>query len=756
MRMTTMEEEEAKAPVWVRLSFADRHLLSKAQRSEGLRRSWVLLRPELKTVADFSRDISTRFGLTSGSDHGLFLSMDGFLIPPSESTSIFRDNDKIRVKGGIVKEKEQEAVTPTASAPQIVENEIIYNGGDAIEKENRKKKKRKKPLPEEPSLKGQQEEVERLICPKKKKLKSVANERPVILNEKKNYMPAVATPSQFHPVDQQPNALVLASGRHQQGASISKSTSTRFHGVANGKNANGTCTGYDNQQSSRRYLVPGQTRFMSPGAGPSNWQEKGSKKPFQGDKNMIKNTSWRPRSEVNNPTVHNRNWQQWTDCSCPTNSQLRMDNNFTTEETAEKTIRYGEEINKDKLDFESLYPPACLPREGDIIAYRLDIIDSLGCPDLSSFRVGEVIVFDPVLMIIFVRPVHEYPTPECEISEFEKSMYKEDGGLEIDFECLVDLRLVKECLVRTAPKMHNSGKWKSNSKASNGQNGTESSLPLLGGNDNNVNSAWEVGEASNAKEATESGWGAWPPSTTRAGVGSSRPSMGQYGATFWSHDDFSRGKNCRDGENGNSNSAWMANDEAANANEGTQAQNNSWDTWPQRADQASASWSHMGQHGSGVGGSWVGFSSGKRRGNGENNNSNSAWEANGVTANANEGTRAQNNSWDTWAQTADQASASWSRMGQHGSGFGSWGGFSSGERRGNGENNNSNSAWEANGVTANANEGSRAQNNGWDAWAPNANRASASCSRVGQHGNGFGSWGCFSRGGRRGRRGRRG
>ncbi|KAJ1704732.1 hypothetical protein LUZ63_004511 [Rhynchospora breviuscula] len=689
-----MEEEEAKAkakakaPVRVRLSFADQHLLSKAQKSEGLRRSWVVLRPELNTVADFSRDISTRFGLSSRSGHGLFLflSMDGFLIPPSESTSIFRDNDKIRVKGDIFKEKgEEEAVTPTASAPQIVENEIIYNGADAIEKKNRKKQKRKKPLPEEPSLKGQKKVVERLICPKKKKLKLVINERPVILNEKKNYMPAVATPSQFHPVDQQPNALVRASGRHQQGASISKSTSTRFHGVSNGKNANGICTGYGNQQSLRRYLVPDQTRFMSPGAGPSNWQENRSKKPFQGDKNMIKKTSGRPRSGVNSQTVHNRNWQQWTDSSCPTNSQLRMDNNFTTEETAEKTIRYGEEINKDELDFESLYPPACLPREGDIIAYRLDIIDSLGCPDLSSFRVGEVIVFDPVLMIIFLRPVPEYPTPECEMSEFEKSMYKEDGGLEIDFECLVDLRLVKEYLVRTAPKMHNSGKWKSKSKASSGQNGTESSLSLLGGNDNNVNSAWEVGEASNAKEATESGWGAWPPSTSRAGVGSSRPSMGQYGATFGSHDDFSRGRNCRDGENGNSNSAWMANDEAANANEGT---------------------------------------------------------------------RAQNNSWDTWAQSADLASASWSRMGQHGSGFGSWGGFSKGERRGNGENNNSNSAWEVNGTTANANEGSRAQNNGWDAWAPNANRACASCSRVGQHGNGFGSWGCSSRGGRRGRSGK--
>ncbi|KAJ3709050.1 hypothetical protein LUZ61_012755 [Rhynchospora tenuis] len=630
-----MAEEETKAPVRVRLSFADRHLLSKAQRSEGLRRSWVLLGPELKTVADFSRDISRRFGLSCGSGHGLFLSMDGFLIPPSESTSIFRDNDKIRVKGDIIKEEEEEeAVTPTTSAPQIVGNEIINNGGIATVKKSQKKK-RKKSLPEEPSLKGKQKEVEILNCPK-----------------------------------------------HQHGASISKSTSTRFYGVSNGKNANGTCARYDNRQSLRRYLVPGQTRFMSPGAGPSNWQDNRSKKPFRGDKNMIKKTSWKPRSGVNRQTVHNRNWQQWTDPSGP-NSQLRMDNNFTTEETAEKTICYGEEINKDKLDFESLYPPACLPREGDIIAYRLDIIDSLGCPDLSSFRVGEVIVFDPVLMIIFLRPVPEYPTPECEMSEYERSIYKEDGGLEIDFECLVDLRLVKECQMRTAPKVHNSGKWKSKSKASNWKNGSESSLSLLGGNDKNMNSAWEVGEASNAKEATESGWGAWPPSTSRAGAGASRPSMRQYGARFGCHGDFSRGRNCRDGENGNFNSTWEANDEAANASEGTRAQDNSWDTLAQSADRANASWSHMGQHGCGFG-SWGGFFRGEKRGDGENDNCNSAWEANGVAANAIERTQAQNNCWDAWAPNASRATASCSHMGQHGHGFGSQGCFSRGGRRGRG------------------------------------------------------------------------
>lgn len=56
-----------------------------------------------------------------------------------------------------------------------------------------------------------------------------------------------------------------------------------------------------------------------------------------------------------------------------------------------------------------------------------------------------------------------------------------------------------------------------------------------------MKSAWEVGEASNAKESTESGQGACTPSTSRAGP--SGPSVGQYGSGFGLHDDFPRGGN---------------------------------------------------------------------------------------------------------------------------------------------------------------------------------------------------------------------
>ncbi|XP_078170379.1 uncharacterized protein LOC144564651 isoform X2 [Carex rostrata] len=611
-------EEETKVPCRVQLVFADRHLLSKGQRSEGFRRSWVVIRPDLKTVAEFCRDITSRFGLSTTSSHGLFLYMDGIIIPSSESTSFFRDNDKIRINGAVTKKKKKKAVATPVSPPQIEGNELINKGtivssngislNDNGEDANKKKKERKRPF-EETSSKREQQEVERPTSPKKKKLKLVGNERPITINERRKNIPPVATPSQFHTVNQQPNAPVLTSARNKQVASINKSTSTGFRGGPKGKNVHGACPGNGTHQPLPSHLRPGQARFMSPGAGPSNCQDNRPR----GDGTWTKGTSWKPKSRFNGPNAHNRNWQPRRDSSGRNaiNSQLRSGNNFTTEESVEKIIPRGEEINEDKLDFESLYPLPNLPREGDVIAYRIDINDYLGCPELSSFRVGRVIVFDPVLMIIFLLPVPEYPTPDCEMSEFEKSMYKEDGSLEIDFESLVDLRLVKEGQVKTAPKMHKSGKV-NKSKDSSCQDGAENSLSLLGRNDNNMNSAWEVGEASNAKEATETDWGASAPSTRRDSA--TWPSAGQYATGFGPHGDYSRGWNSNV-SNGNSNSAWETNGEAANADESIPPQQNGWDAWEPSTSRAGASWSRMGQHGSGFG-SRGGYSRRGRRGSG--------------------------------------------------------------------------------------------------------------------------------------------
>ncbi|KAJ6842906.1 coilin-like [Iris pallida] len=85
-----------KAPARIRVVFDDQKLLSRSQRLEGLKHSWLLLTPELATIADVADQLRERFGLKRSC--GLLLSMDDFVLPSFESTCILKDRDIIRVR----------------------------------------------------------------------------------------------------------------------------------------------------------------------------------------------------------------------------------------------------------------------------------------------------------------------------------------------------------------------------------------------------------------------------------------------------------------------------------------------------------------------------------------------------------------------------------------------------------------------------------------------------------------------------------
>ncbi|KAF7124125.1 hypothetical protein RHSIM_Rhsim12G0039400 [Rhododendron simsii] len=85
--------------VRLRVEFEDRHILSKSQRSERLIRSWLLLKPlSQETISDLSSYLLDIFDLYHSCPNGLILSMDGFVLPPFESTCILKDKDVISVK----------------------------------------------------------------------------------------------------------------------------------------------------------------------------------------------------------------------------------------------------------------------------------------------------------------------------------------------------------------------------------------------------------------------------------------------------------------------------------------------------------------------------------------------------------------------------------------------------------------------------------------------------------------------------------
>ncbi|KAJ6430378.1 hypothetical protein OIU84_021725 [Salix udensis] len=66
--------------------------------TEGLIKCWILLKPQHKTISDLSSHILRVFDLHNACPHGLLLSMEGFALPPFESTCILKDKDIIRVE----------------------------------------------------------------------------------------------------------------------------------------------------------------------------------------------------------------------------------------------------------------------------------------------------------------------------------------------------------------------------------------------------------------------------------------------------------------------------------------------------------------------------------------------------------------------------------------------------------------------------------------------------------------------------------
>ncbi|CAN4090648.1 unnamed protein product [Withania somnifera] len=115
----------------LRLTFEDPHILSDLQKSEGLRCSWLLLKPQLHTtISLLSSHILSSFQLHRSCPHGLLLYMDGFLLPPFESTCILKDKCIVSVKkkGGVLPIEANDAPN-VAENIRIVEKQPVKTGG---------------------------------------------------------------------------------------------------------------------------------------------------------------------------------------------------------------------------------------------------------------------------------------------------------------------------------------------------------------------------------------------------------------------------------------------------------------------------------------------------------------------------------------------------------------------------------------------------------------------------------------------------
>ncbi|KAJ3671735.1 hypothetical protein LUZ60_007814 [Juncus effusus] len=651
------------ARVRLRLLFSDRGLLTKNQRADGLRRCWLLLRPEMRTVGELASVVYRRFNLRRTCPHGIFFTMDGFVVPSFESTCIFLDKDLVRVhklskKKKLISGRNEDQPTEilaVESREEIEEENAAQN--ETLYLEDKKKSKRK--------LK----DLEKPECSKKKKRQKLNKtpEKPLIIQENsENVVEEQSQDSESNksihedqnedlennenthevqnedsettahtssdnetekssPVEQgrkiplevsrdersSPDANVglspveternnqmevpsheynenrtqinarharkkLRRSRRRRKAqrelkrelknlAIEKKQSALLRNEIP-SSSNQEIAWKDSREIAEKEIIekpsvvvpvvvrPGHIRFESDDddAGPSKKQQNVSTNEqfnlptenFQWNGiTKAKGQKWGQGSKRKNDSFNESNWtsSNWQNENNNNENNMQAKEKYTTENGK------GKAITKD-LNLESLCALTRAPKEGDIIVYQVVELSPITfCPEVSSHRVGEVKMYDPILNKIILTPVPEYPIfPEKNENDLDNenedetldladlSIYKEDGSLEIEFSALLDLRLLKEkennsesasasSLSRKSKNkstiiINNNNSWENNASVNNApnynNNNWNESNSYQQNNNNLETESNNIPTGTGENQTEQNGWEKWAPNTS--------------------------------------------------------------------------------------------------------------------------------------------------------------------------------------------------------------------------------------------------
>ncbi|KAM3754011.1 hypothetical protein ACB098_03G136100 [Castanea mollissima] len=490
--------------VRVRLEFKQRHLLKKSQLKEGLKRSWFLLKPEIETISDLTTHLLHNFDLLRSCPNGLILFMDGFVLPPFESTCILKDKDIVcvRRKGDKVFDsiKAGDRVDSIVVVDEDVEEQGVVDGlkllaNDEFDKEcdecddcghERKVSKKRKAS-------------RKLHSPKRKKSKVAATDKCLVV-----------------PEDDQTNVHAEDNGNlHHSEALLKKRVKKDKSSKLPGERDKSSALGSNEKSNGTTKSTPNVKRFCQ-------LQENGNesvnvshgpgetKKQYQGqiakkdEESPVKDTQkvseeqkqpdedsdeegdvvpivirpghirfGRPSKDADPSVQQNeipRESSQWNGITCKKKGQKwGIEKNAShkwndrmswNQESSDMRTSERKTPATNPIDFDKLLPYTSMPKEGDVIAYRLIELSSSWTPELSTFRVGKISRYYPESKRIFLVTVPEYPIDSKKIAEESEeeygaqpaaSLYGEDGSLKIDYSSLVDVRIVK-------PGNFNSGK----------------------------------------------------------------------------------------------------------------------------------------------------------------------------------------------------------------------------------------------------------------------------------------------------------
>ncbi|XP_023545489.1 coilin-like isoform X3 [Cucurbita pepo subsp. pepo] len=438
--------------VRVRLVFEEGRLLSKPQRRNGLKRSWILLKSHLHSISDFSSYLLDLFLLRDACPHGLLLSMDGFVLPPFEPTSILKDGDIVRVKKSednviaVETMADMEEGQPAGLDVQLLANEELV-------KECTDYKNEAEQDDEHYDLLNQLEDTvdvgskEKTVCRKRKALKTVHSSK----KKKNRFAPTdkcLASPSNLQQFHTDHNC------RSQQEVSVSDKSLVEKRKSSNGntgtnkkqkqvqqrivRNSNGKLPVENYFEDSEQLddssvdegivpveTRPGHVRFLPLDQGEANQFVH----PAQASMDTARSNGITIKNEKKWGKGKSSFWR--SNCNCEgqsSKSQAKKDSS----------------TRKCPIDFNELRPCLSLPERGDIIAYRLIELSSSWTPEFSSFRVGKVSWCNPEANKIMLIPVPEYPFVfKAMNEEAVKHPYAEDGSLKADYSSLVDIRIVE-------------------------------------------------------------------------------------------------------------------------------------------------------------------------------------------------------------------------------------------------------------------------------------------------------------------------
>lgn len=541
--------------VRVRVVFEGQHILSEAQKKEGLKKSWILFKPNhLKTISDLADYLLRIFHLQHSSPRGLVLSMDGFVLPPFESTAIFKDNDVVCVRRK--REASSELITlndranaleavqivkqPVQTGLKLLANEEFYQekASHESESEEHDHEMSLEQTPDVNKTSKKRNASKKLRGSKRKKSKlSTAEETPVVVedvqnvckvkngrssrdrsllkkdndrsllkkdkssdvqgNQEKWRTPETGETSnciskcipdakRFSELQENGKGNVDVSSTPvgtkkfpsrsarrkkakrqwlREQAKIEKmelhqkqlNSKVNFHSP--GKDSqilsdehqqpDPVSQGKDNKRSSDGYqqpdpngdadddvvpvvIRPGHIRFEPLG-------KVDDTQAVQQNQTPLETFQW-------NGITSKKKGQKWGKEKAAFSKKSIYENFDQLSEmpSIEKEISIGKDVEFDKLP-----PYISLPKEGDVIAYRLIELTSSWTPEPSSFRVGKISWYDSDTNKIFLAPVPEYPlafekkTDEEASALHSDTLYGEDGSLQIDFSLLLDVRIIK-------------------------------------------------------------------------------------------------------------------------------------------------------------------------------------------------------------------------------------------------------------------------------------------------------------------------